>query len=147
MLIATLLLSPLVGFLINSIFIKQNNGKAVRAGVIATIASAISFCCAVILFSRLQETESLKAYFFNWINVGEFKADIAFVVDHISAIMILIITGVGSLIHLYSIGYMSHDAKPAKFFAYLNLFLFNMLILVLADNLLLLFVGWEGVGL
>src|SRR6185437_4367859 len=59
----------------------------------------------------------------------------------------LIITGVGSLIHLYSIGYMSHDAKPAKFFAYLNLFLFNMLILVLADNLLLLFVGWEGVGL
>src|SRR5258708_15779815 len=71
----------------------------------------------------------------------------AFTVDHISAVMIMIITGVGTLIHLYSIGYMGHDPRPAKFFAYLNLFLFNMLVLVLGDNLLLMFVGWEGVGL
>jgi NADH-quinone oxidoreductase subunit L len=71
----------------------------------------------------------------------------AFTVDQISAIMILVITGVGSLIHLFSIGYMSHDERPAKFFSYLNLFLFDMLILVLGSNLLITFVGWEGVGL
>ncbi len=149
-LIAILILSPLVGFLINGFLVKFNNHSAVRAGVIATAATSISFICASALFLKLLgsgETESFKVVFFNWIRVGEFKSDMGFVVDHISVVMIMIITGVGTLIHLYSIGYMGHDPKPAKFFAYLNLFLFNMLILVLGDNLLLLFVGWEGVGL
>jgi NADH-quinone oxidoreductase subunit L len=150
-LIAILLLSPLIGFLINGFFVKQNNQHSVRAGTIATLASAISFLCALTLWCRLTsmpaEAREIHAMFFNWISVGAFKSDIAFLVDPISCVMILIISGVGSLIHLYSIGYMSHDAKPAKFFAYLNLFLFNMLILVLGDNLLLMFVGWEGVGL
>jgi len=75
------------------------------------------------------------------------KIQASFVVDQISGIMILIITGVGSLIHLFSVGYMSHDERPSKFFAYLNLFLFNMLLLVLGSNLVVMFVGWEGVGL
>lgn len=149
-LIAALLLSPFIGFLINGFLVNKNNKTPVLAGTIATVASGVSFLFALILFLKLFGTnapEAIKAHFFEWINVGEFKANAAFVVDHISGIMIMIITGVGTLIHLYSIGYMSHDEKPAKFFAYLNLFLFNMLILVLGDNLLLLFVGWEGVGL
>lgn len=150
-LIALVLLSPFLGFIINSCLVKFNNKSAVRAGTIATVASAISFVSALSLFfqilSKSVEERQLSAHFFNWISVGDFKANMAFVVDPISSIMILIITGVGTLIHLYSVGYMSHDAKPAKFFAYLNLFLFNMLILVLGDNLLLMFVGWEGVGL
>src|SRR5271166_3999553 len=145
-LIAVLLASPLVGFLINGFFVKQNNRSSLRAGVIGTLASTISFICAAILFASLTnlpvEDRHIHAFFFNWLEVGKFKADMAFLVDPISAIMIMIITGVGSLIHLYSVGYMSHDPKPAKFFAYLNLFLFNMLILVLGDNLLVLFVGW-----
>jgi NADH-quinone oxidoreductase subunit L len=150
-LIAILLLSPLVGFLINGFLVKPNNKRPVLAGAIATIASGVSFVCAASLFSNLMSLEHdvrhLHEVFFNWISVGDFKANMGFMVDPINAIMIMIITGVGSLIHLYSIGYMSHDAKPAKFFAYLNLFLFNMLVLVLGDNLLVMFVGWEGVGL
>jgi NADH-quinone oxidoreductase subunit L len=85
--------------------------------------------------------------FFEWIAMGKLRVDMSFVVDSISAVMILIITGVGSLIHLFSVGYMHHDKGVAKYFAYLNLFLFNMLLLVLGDNLLVMFVGWEGVGL
>jgi NADH-quinone oxidoreductase subunit L len=151
LLISILLLSPFVGFLINGFFVKQNNHSALRAGIISTLAAAVSFVCASLLFSTLSsmsgEERQIHVVFFNWITVGTFKADMAFLVDPISAVMIMIITGVGSLIHLYSVGYMSHDAKPAKFFSYLNLFLFNMLVLVLGDNLLLMFVGWEGVGL
>jgi NADH-quinone oxidoreductase subunit L len=93
------------------------------------------------------ESRRISVKFFEWMSLGDFKVDMAFVVDSISAIMILIITGVGSLIHLFSVGYMHHDKGAAKYFAYLNLFLFNMLLLVLGDNLLVMFVGWEGVGL
>src|SRR5476651_306192 len=134
-LIATLLLSPLLGFLINGFLVKKNNPHPVRAGVIATFASSISFICAVSLWTKLvtltPSERHIHVLFFNWLKVGNFKADIAFLVDPISTVMILIITGVGTLIHLYSVGYMGHDAGPAKFFAYLNFFLFNMLILVL----------------
>jgi len=151
LLIAILLLSPFTGFLINGLFVKQNNKSAIGAGIIGTLASVVSFLCAASLFCSLMglnaDERHIHAFFFNWLEVGKFKADMAFLIDPISAVMIMIITGVGSLIHLYSIGYMAHDRKPAKFFAYLNLFLFNMLVLVLGDNLLLMFVGWEGVGL
>jgi NADH-quinone oxidoreductase subunit L len=85
--------------------------------------------------------------FFEWLVVDNLHVNAGFVVDQISAIMILVITGVGTLIHLFSIGYMHHDKGVAKYFAYLNLFIFNMLILVLGDSLLTMFVGWEGVGL
>jgi len=93
------------------------------------------------------ESRRLTAEFFQWINVGGLKINAGFVVDQISSIMILIITGVGSLIHLFSIGYMHHDKGVTKYFAYLNFFVFNMLILVLGDSLVTMFVGWEGVGL
>jgi NADH-quinone oxidoreductase subunit L len=144
-----LILSPLVGFLINGLRYKKHSANL--AGSIATAAAAVSFICAVMLFIDLinlaPEARALSTTWFEWINVGTFKVNFSFVVDQISAIMILVITGVGSLIHLFSVGYMHHDAGAAKYFAYLNLFLFNMLLLVLGDNLLVMFVGWEGVGL
>jgi NADH-quinone oxidoreductase subunit L len=149
LLICTLLLAPLIGFVINGLRFRSSN--ALFAGSVATGAACISFLCSLLLYAELlhlpPESRLLASKFFEWFDVGNLKVPFGFVVDQISVIMILIITGVGSLIHLFSIGYMSHDARPSKYFAYLNLFLFNMLILVLGDNLLITFVGWEGVGL
>lgn len=148
-LIAALILSPLIGFFINGFRFKSHN--AVLAGSIATGAATLSFLCTLSLFAQLlglpEAERALRVTYFDWISVGTFEAKAGFTVDTISIIMLLVITGVGSLIHLFSIGYMSHDERPAKYFAYLNLFLFNMLLLVLGDNLLVMFVGWEGVGL
>lgn len=148
-LIAILLLSPVVGFLLNGIRFKSTN--YILAGSIATGAVLISFVSAVLLFTHLlglpEENRRIVEGYFEWIGVGQFSVNASFVVDQISSIMILIITGVGSLIHLFSIGYMHHDKGVTKYFAYLNLFIFNMLILVLGDSLLTMFVGWEGVGL
>ncbi len=149
MLIAMLLLSPLIGFLINGVNFKGKNG--IVAGSIGTTALLISFVGSIILVSRLAgmpvEEREIRVSFFDWIHAGSLSVPAAFVVDQISAIMILVVTGVGSLIHLFSIGYMSHDERPFKFFAYLNFFIFNMLLLVLGENLVVMFVGWEGVGL
>lgn len=148
-LIAVLLLSPLVGFILNGVRFRSSN--YLIAGLLATSAVAVSFACAVALFIELlglpASERTLAVNFFDWISVDKFKISAGFVVDQISSIMILIITGVGALIHLFSIGYMHHDKGVTKYFAYLNLFLFNMLILVLGDSLLTMFVGWEGVGL
>ena len=148
-LIAVLMLSPLLGFLFNGLRFRSSN--YLLAGSVATAAVAVSFACSVALFLQLvglpPEQRRLAVSFFEWIAVGSFKINAGFVVDQISSIMILIITGVGSLIHLFSIGYMHHDKGVTKYFSYLNLFVFNMLILVLGDSLLTLFVGWEGVGL
>lgn len=149
LLIAILLLSPFVGFLLNGTRFRSQN--YILAGSIATGAVVVSFICSVMLMLQLidapADARRLSAVFFEWIAVGGFKVNAGFVVDQISSIMILIITGVGSLIHLFSIGYMHHDKGVTKYFAYLNLFVFNMLILVLGDSLLTMFVGWEGVGL
>ncbi len=93
------------------------------------------------------EPEPLRENLFSWMTVGNFRVDGGLLLDQISVLMILIVTGVGSLIHLYSTGYMKDDPAYAKYFAYLNLFLTSMLILVLGDNLLMMFLGWEGVGL
>jgi NADH-quinone oxidoreductase subunit L len=148
-LMATLILAPLVGFLINGLRYKKHSANV--AGTIATIMAGISFLSSILLavdlVSMPAESRAISVKFFEWMAVGDFKVDMGFVVDSISVIMILIITGVGSLIHLFSIGYMHHDKGAAKYFSYLNLFLFNMLLLVLGDNLLVMFVGWEGVGL
>ncbi len=149
LLILTLLIAPLLGFAFNGLRFRSQNG--LLAGAVATGAASVSFLCSIALYimllSRPEEERQLATRFFDWISVGNLRIPFGFVVDQISIIMILIITGVGSLIHLFSIGYMSHDERPAKFFAYLNLFLFNMLLLVLGDNLVVTFVGWEGVGL
>jgi NADH-quinone oxidoreductase subunit L len=148
-LMSILILSPLIGFLINGFRYKKHSYKV--AGSIATAAVFISFISAILLVADLvqmpAESRRILVSFFEWIAVANLKIDAAFVVDQISAIMILVITGVGSLIHLFSISYMHHDKGAAKYFAYLNLFIFNMLLLVLGSNLLVMFVGWEGVGL
>lgn len=149
LIIMSLLLAPLIGFLFNGTRFRSPN--AYLAGTVATLASGISFLCSLSLYCDLmrmpEEARVISTRFFDWINVGALHVPFGFVVDQISGIMILIITGVGTMIHLFSVGYMSHDPRPAKYFAYLNLFLFNMLVLVLGDNLLITFVGWEGVGL
>ncbi|KYG70930.1 NADH dehydrogenase [Bdellovibrio bacteriovorus] len=146
---ALLILAPFVGFLINGVRYKKHSANV--AGVIATSAIAISFISAILLVLDVvampAESRKIAVSFFEWMAVDKFKVNAGFVVDQISSIMILVITGVGTLIHLFSIGYMHHDKGAAKYFAYLNLFIFNMLLLVLGDSLLVMFVGWEGVGL
>ena len=120
------------------------------AGWIATAAMAGSFVSTAIVFVGLADRPSDDRFFtqtlFEWFGAGSFKADVGFLVDPLAITMCLFITGVGTLIHLYSIGYMHGDANFAKFFVYLNLFAFSMLMLVLGDNMLLTFLGWEGVG-
>ncbi|MET7478133.1 NADH-quinone oxidoreductase subunit L [Streptomyces sp. NPDC005648] len=118
---------------------------------IGVLLSTASFVFGVILFTDLlgkdAEHRTLTQHLWTWIPVESFQADVTFRLDQLSMTFVLLITGVGSLIHLYSVGYMEHDERRRRFFGYLNLFLAAMLLLVLADNYLLLYVGWEGVGL
>ncbi|GAA2266321.1 NADH-quinone oxidoreductase subunit L [Streptomyces ruber] len=118
---------------------------------IGTVLAAASFVIGALLFADMlgkdAEAREIGQHLFSWIPVGDFQADIAFQLDQLSMTFVLLITGVGTLIHVYSIGYMEHDERRRRFFGYLNLFLAAMLLLVLADNYLLLYVGWEGVGL
>ncbi|MEU8822066.1 NADH-quinone oxidoreductase subunit L [Streptomyces sp. NPDC048636] len=118
---------------------------------IGTALAAGSFAIGAVLFAdmlgRGEHDRALHSKVFSWIPVGGFRADVAFQLDQLSMTFVLLITGVGTLIHIYSIGYMEHDERRRRFFGYLNLFLAAMLLLVLADNYLLLYVGWEGVGL
>ncbi|MET7438909.1 NADH-quinone oxidoreductase subunit L [Streptomyces sp. NPDC004082] len=118
---------------------------------IGTILASASFVIGAVLFADMlgkdAEHRTLTQYLFSWVPVEGFQADVAFQLDQLSMTFVLLITGVGSLIHVYSIGYMEHDERRRRFFGYLNLFLAAMLLLVLADNYLLLYVGWEGVGL
>ncbi|MFF9589105.1 NADH-quinone oxidoreductase subunit L [Streptomyces sp. NPDC014646] len=118
---------------------------------IGTLLAAVSFVIGAVLFTdmlgRAADERDLHQKLFSWIPVEGFRADVAFQLDQLSMTFVLLITGVGTLIHLYSVGYMAHDERRRRFFAYLNLFLAAMLLLVLADNYLLLYAGWEGVGL
>ena len=118
---------------------------------LGTILAASSFVVGAVLFAdmlgRSGEDRTLHQFLFSWIPVGGFRADVAFQLDQLSMTFVLLITGVGTLIHIYSIGYMEHDERRRRFFGYLNLFLAAMVLLVIADNYLLLYVGWEGVGL
>jgi NADH-quinone oxidoreductase subunit L len=143
-------LFPLIGFLINGFFGKKIKNEAV-IGTIGTAAIAASFVvsCGILmdLIGRPAEQRVFEKVVFTWIQAGSFKADMAFLVDPLSAVMIMVVTGVGSLIHLYSIGYMHGEEGFYRFFAYLNLFCMSMLLLVLGANMLVMFIGWEGVGL
>ncbi|MFE7542364.1 NADH-quinone oxidoreductase subunit L [Streptomyces platensis] len=147
-LIALLVAAPLVG----AALLLCGGTRLDRTGhLIGTLFSVASFAIGVALFAdmlgRSAEDRALHQHLFSWIPVGGFQADVAFQLDQLSMTFVLLITGVGSLIHIYSIGYMEHDERRRRFFGYLNLFLAAMLLLVLADNYLLLYVGWEGVGL
>lgn len=140
---------PLVGFLINGLLLNRLSRSI--AGVIACAAVGASFLLSVLLFLELrslpESARVIEQLLFQWIPAGEFSVDMAFRLDPLSSVMILVVTGVGFLIHVYSTGYMSHDESYSRYFAYLNLFTFSMLTLVLASNFVLMFVGWEGVGL
>lgn len=140
-------LFPLIGFLINGLgrrFLSKTMVGGIGSGMIL-----LSFSLSVGVFCELQEADvkSFTLPLFNWIEVGALSVPFSFLIDPLSALMLLIVTGIGFLIHVYSIGYMNHDAGFAKFFAYLNLFIFFMLLLVLGSNYVVLFIGWEGVGL
>ena len=147
-LIALLVAAPLLGAAV----LLCGGRRLDRTGHwIGTLLAAASFVIGVVLFADMlgkgAEDRALHQHLFSWIPVEGFQADVAFQLDQLSMTFVLLITGVGSLIHIYSIGYMEHDERRRRFFGYLNLFLAAMLLLVLADNYLLLYVGWEGVGL
>ncbi|MEO8696490.1 MAG: NADH-quinone oxidoreductase subunit L [Acidimicrobiales bacterium] len=139
---------PLAGFLV-LVLLGRRLGEPL-AGWLATGAMAGSFVATAIVFFGLTDRAGDDRFFtqtlFEWFHSGSFKVDVGFLVDPLAVTMCLFITGVGTLIHLYSIGYMHGDANFSKFFVYLNLFAFSMLILVLGDNMLMTFLGWEGVG-
>lgn len=143
-------LLPLLGFLFNGLIGRNTSNKLVS--LVGCLAPVASFAVALIGFQQLvgistPSARILHQELYEWIGSGIFNIKFSLILDPLSVVMALIITGIGSLIHLYSTGYMHEDKSYARYFAYLNLFLFFMLVLVLADNLLLLFVGWEGVGL
>ena len=139
---------PLAGALINLILGRKLGDP--RAGWVATIATASSFLVTVLAYfemlGRPAEERSHVATMFSWIRVGSLQVDLAVLADPLSIVMALFVTGISTLIHLYAIGYMHGDTKFSKFFLYLNLFVFSMLLLVLGENLLVTFLGWEGVG-
>lgn len=144
--IALILFFPLIGFLINGLFGHKLPKSLV--GWIGTAAVFTSFILAVLQWSGLKENiEGIQWNAYTFLQLEGLSLNASFTLDRLSIWMTLIITGIGSLIHLYSISYMEHDKQPSKFFAYLNLFIFSMLLLVLGSNFLMLFFGWEGVGL
>jgi NADH-quinone oxidoreductase subunit L len=139
-------LLPFVGFLINGLFGRRFSRPAVTGvALLFTLIPFLQVANIALHFSSLA-TPHLE-YVAPWIVAGHFHADFAFAIDQLTMVMLLVVTGVGLLIHIYSVGYMAHETGYWRFFAYLNLFMFFMLTLVLAENFLLLFVGWEGVGL
>ncbi len=142
-----IVLLPLAGVVLNVAAAVTDRGKLARLIGPASILSA--FVLAVIAVAQLAALPSGAALVddvYRWIDAGKLSVDLTFRVDALTAMMLLIITGIGSLIHIYSLGYMDHENDVARFFAYMNLFVASMLVLVLADSLVLLFVGWEGVG-
>jgi NADH-quinone oxidoreductase subunit L len=141
---------PLVGFLINGLFgAKIKNEKV--SGIIGSLTILGSFVITILAYLHItslpEESRAITIPLFSWITSGTLNINAAYLIDPLSVTMCLIVTGVGFLIHVYAIGYMHGDKGFARFFAFLNLFIFAMLNLVLGDNLLLMFLGWEGVGL
>src|SRR5262245_30010508 len=153
-----IVLAPLIGAIINGLFGRRFLaifGQRATEKLVGLIACAsvggstslafFAFCYRLLLVPEGERR--ITQHFFHWLKVGSFQADFAYLLDPLSGVYILFVTGVGLLIHIYATGYMHGDPGYYRFFSYLNLFMFMMLTLVLADNLLLLFVGWEGVGL
>ena len=137
---------PLLGFLLNGLFGKRSSKTFIN--LIAVGSVAVSFGYVLLLLSKLYPLDTAYSeHYFTWIQSGFLKVGFDLSVDRLTAVMLLVVTGVGLLIHIYAVGYMAHEDGYYRFFSFFNLFVFFMLILVLASNLLLMFVGWEGVGL
>jgi NADH-quinone oxidoreductase subunit L len=142
--LALIVVAPLVGAFVSFVL-----GRVAPrlAGVVATAAVAVSFGLVVSLFRALEVTGDFTVVMSSWISTGNLSLPLELLFDRLSAVMCLVVTGVGFLIHLYSIGYMAEDGGRPRFFSYLNLFIFSMLTLVLGKSLPVVFIGWEGVGL
>ena len=144
-----ILLVPLLGVIINGILGSRLPKRWV--GLIACSTVGISFAISIVTFIKLiglpEGGRVLVDPVYTWISSGLLFSKLSLLVDPLAAVMILVVSGVGFLIHIYSVGYMHEDRSYARYFTFLNLFTFAMLLLVLADNLLLMYVGWEGVGL
>jgi NADH-quinone oxidoreductase subunit L len=146
--LALILLFPALGVVFN-LFFGARSGR----GAVNIVGPGVMFAAfgvatwAFLTLLRMPPGGALVTHLWGWIEAGPFHADLGLRVDALSGVMVMIVTGVGALIHLYSVGYMAHDEDFARFFTYMNLFALSMLILVLADNLLMMFIGWEGVGL
>jgi len=142
-------LFPALGFALNLFFGRRMSKGAV--GFIACAAIGLSFLVSLLIFADLLKLapadRSVEKILYRWILAGEFQANVGFLVDPLSIVMMMVVSGVSFIIHIYSHGYMHEDRDFARYFTYLNLFVFFMLILVAANNFLLMFVGWEGVGL
>src|SRR2546423_4860247 len=139
------LLAPLVGFLANALFGRLLPRRL--AGWIGAGSIGLAFVFALVILAQVLGGQRLDQTYFSWWQSGDFNLPFNLYVDQLSTLMILVITGVGFLIHVYSIGYMAEDPGYSRFFAYMNLFVFSMLLLVLSGNLVWLIVGWAGVGL
>ncbi|WP_322820071.1 NADH-quinone oxidoreductase subunit L [Chloroflexus sp.] len=140
-------LLPFIGFLLNVFVIRQERQAGLVASGMVAAAFVITLIAVGFLAGMPPEERRIVSTAWEWINTGSFRVPFAIMFDPLTAVMALLITGVGSLIHVYSIGYMHGDPRVVRYFAYLNLFVTMMLFLVMANNLLLLFLGWEGVGL
>src|SRR5258707_12039262 len=139
-------LLPLAGFLINGIFGRRFPKSIVNTVAIGSVLLSFGWVLKTIL-GMGDMTSSITEHYFTWIQSGALNIGCDFFVDRLTIVMLLVVTGIGSLIHIYATGYMAHEGGYYRFFAYLNLFMFFMLVLVLGASFLLLFVGWEGVGL
>jgi len=140
-------LFPLIGFLINGLGRKSLSKQAI--GIIGSSSILASFIVSIILFLQVKSSGAIIVDYFNFIDVASLKIPFSFQIDQLSSLFLLIITGIGFLIHLYSTAYMNDEEAPhyARYFAYLNLFVFSMLLLVMGANYVIMFIGWEGVGL
>src|ERR1700681_5119636 len=137
---------PLLGFLANGLFGRRIPKALINTFAIGSVALSFAWVVKTLLGLSPIETKYVEHYF-TWIQSGMLNIGVDFAVDRLTAVMLMVVTGVGFLIHVYAVGYMAHEGGYYRFFAYLNLFMFFMLVLVLGANFLLLFVGWEGVGL
>src|SRR5579872_6693281 len=145
-------LLPLAGFAVNGLLGRRMSKTAINA--VAAGSVLLSFLWVLKTLSTLGVfgggnplEQAYTEHYYTWIQSGMLNIGVDFAIDRLTAVMLMIVTGVGFLIHVYAIGYMAHEGGYYRFFAYLNLFMFFMLVLVLAANYLLMFVGWEGVGL
>ena len=137
---------PLAGFLANGLFGRRAPKAVINLIAVGSVALSLAWVLKTLLALGAMETAHVERYF-TWIESGILNVGFELAVDRLAAVMLLVVTGVGLLIHIYSIGYMAHEGGYYRFFSYMNLFMFFMLILVLANNYLVMFVGWEGVGL
>lgn len=137
---------PLFGFLLTTFLVRRER----EAGILASAAVLLSFVATILSMVALAnqpEGARINLTLYEWFAIGAFRIPFGVLFDQLTAVMALLVTGVGTLIHIYSIGYMHGNPRAARFFSYLNLFVFMMLVLIMANNMLLLFLGWEGVGL